>query len=49
MAGCGDQLSEGGTTGPDLAALVTAWPALPDHIRAAIRARVAAGGPGVRP
>ncbi len=38
-AGRSDQ-SEGGMLDADLAALVAAWPTLPDHIRAAIRALV---------
>ena len=38
--GCSDQQSEGGVPDADLAALITAWPTLPDHIRAAIRALV---------
>jgi hypothetical protein len=32
--------AESGALAPDLLALVTAWPDLPDHIRAAIRALV---------
>ena len=39
-AGCSDQQSEGGIPDAELAALVAAWPTLPDHIRAAIRALV---------
>ena len=39
-AGCSDQQNEGGILDADLAALVAAWPTLPDHIRAAIRALV---------
>ena len=35
---------EAGTPDPDLAALVAAWPTLPDPIRAAIRALVATAG-----
>jgi len=30
--------TEGGPVDPELAALVAAWPTLPDHIRAAVRA-----------
>jgi len=39
-AGRTRQHSEGGTTDAELAALVAAWPNLPEHIRAAIRALV---------
>jgi hypothetical protein len=39
-AGRSDQQSEGGIPDADLAALVAAWPKLPDSIRAAIRASV---------
>jgi len=39
-AGCSDRQGEGGILDADLAALVAAWPTLPDHIRAAIRALV---------
>lgn len=39
-AGCSDERDEGGIPDAELAALVAAWPALPDHIRAAIRALV---------
>ena len=43
--GCSDQQSEGGVPDADLAALITAWPTLPDHIRAAIRALVGTVAP----
>jgi hypothetical protein len=39
-AGCSDQRSEGDIPDADLAALVAAWPTLPDPIKAAIRALV---------
>lgn len=39
-AGCSDQQDTGCRADPALAALVAAWPTLPDHIRAAIRALV---------
>ena len=39
-AGCSDQTGEGGIPDADLAALVAAWPTMPDHIRAAVRALV---------
>jgi hypothetical protein len=41
--------SEGGIPDADLAALVAAWPALPDHIRAAIRALVGTVAPTPTP
>ena len=37
-AGCSEQQSEGGNTDPELAALVAAWPTLPEPIRAGISA-----------
>lgn len=39
-AGCSDVQGEGGISDPDLAALVAAWPTLPEPIRVAIRAMV---------
>jgi len=41
-AGCSDERREAGTPDADLAALIAAWPTLPDPIRAAIRTLVAA-------
>ena len=43
-AGRSDQQSEGGTVDAELGALVAAWPHLPEHIRAAIRALVVSAG-----
>jgi len=40
VLGRSDRQSEGGTADAELAALVAAWPNLPEHIRAAIRALV---------
>src|SRR5262249_28889401 len=42
-------LPEGGILDPDLAALVVAWPTLPDPIRAAIRALVGTVAPTLPP
>jgi hypothetical protein len=39
-AGRSGQQDEGGISDPDLATLVAAWPTLPAHIRAAVRALV---------
>jgi len=44
-AGCSGQRSEGGIPDADLAALVAAWPKLPEPIRAAIRALVGTVAP----
>jgi hypothetical protein len=44
-AGCSDARSEGGVTDTDLAAIIAAWPTLPDHIRAAILALAQAADP----
>ena len=41
-AGCSDPRSEGGIPDAELAALVAAWPTLPEPIRAAIRALIGA-------
>ncbi|MFO0842099.1 MAG: hypothetical protein U0797_06810 [Gemmataceae bacterium] len=41
-AGRSDRQDEGGTADPDLAALVAAWPTLPDPVRAAVKALVGA-------
>ena len=49
-AGCSDRQAEGGIGDADLAALVAAWPTLPEPLKAAIRAlvgTVGAGEPGV--
>jgi len=40
-------LPAGAVPDPELAALAAAWPTLPDHIRAAIRALVGAGAPAL--
>jgi hypothetical protein len=48
-AGCSDQRSEGGIPDADLAALVAAWPTLPDPIKAAIRALVGTVAPTPTP
>ena len=48
-AGCSDQRSEGGIPDADLAALVAAWPTLPDPIKAAIRALVGTVAPLMGP
>ncbi len=39
-ATCNDEESDGATLDADLARIVAAWPALPDHIKAAIRGLV---------
>jgi hypothetical protein len=44
-ARCSDQRGEGGITDADLAAIIAAWPMLPDHIRAAVRALAQAADP----
>ena len=41
-AGCSGEQSEGGIPDAELAALVAAWPTLPEPIKAAIRALVGA-------
>jgi hypothetical protein len=41
-AGCSDQRNEGGIPDPALAALIAAWPALPDPIKAGILAMIRA-------
>jgi hypothetical protein len=48
-AGCSGQRSEGGILDADLAALIAAWPTLPDPIRAAIRALVGTVAPTPTP
>ena len=42
-AGRGDQAREGGNTDPELAALVAAWPLLPEPIRRAMLALIGVG------
>ena len=48
-AGCSDQRSEGDIPDADLAALVAAWPTLPDPIKAAIRTLVGTVAPLMGP
>jgi len=45
-AGCSEMQGEGGIFDPDLAALVAAWPTLPEPIRRAMMALVGASGRG---
>jgi hypothetical protein len=44
-AGCSEQQSDGGNTDPALAALVAAWPTLPEPIRRAMLALICAAAP----
>lgn len=44
-AGCSDAASEGGITDPELAALVAAWPTLPEPIRRAMLSLIRAAAP----
>jgi len=43
-AGCSDRRDEGGIDDPELAAVIDAWPTLPDAIRRGILAMVGAAG-----